>query len=122
MAQVLFADLPSTTVSSGGTTAPGAGTQETWTVASSASFPAVTTGTLTQFHVADTALTAELIAVTNISGTTWTVIRGSDGTAPVAHTTGFTVRQTVAAGTLGTLWQNAGTGFAYAMSLSRQMT
>jgi hypothetical protein len=101
-----FANQPSTTVSSGGTTAPVAGTQESWTVASSASFPAASTG-VTQFHVADTAtgMTGEIIAVTNVSGTTWTVTRGAESTTPVAHTAGFTIVQVVTAGALGALLQ-----------------
>ncbi len=106
----VFADLPSTTVTSGGTDAPAQGTAETWTVASSASFPTVLTGA-TQFHIADTAPAAstEIIAVTAISGVSWTVTRGADGTTPVAHTAGFTVVQVVTAGVLTALqrppWQ-----------------
>lgn len=100
----VFANNPSTTVSSGGTGAPGAGTSESWTVASSASFPAVELGA-TQFHVADPAQPSELMTVTNISGTTWTVTRGGaaagiDSTTPVAHAAGFTVVQVVSAGDL----------------------
>ena len=53
------------------------------------------------FHVADPALPSETIAVTNVSGTAWTVTRGVDGTAPVAHATGFTIYQVVSAGALG---------------------
>ena len=106
----VFANNPSTTVSAGGTTNVGgvSGTQETWTVASSASFPAAKTNS-TQFHVADPALPAEVVTVVNISGVTWTVIRGSESTTPVAHTAGFTVVQVVTAGALAALqyqpWQ-----------------
>jgi hypothetical protein len=55
--------------------------------------------------VADTAagFTSELILVTNVSGTTWTVTRGAESTTPVAHTAGFTVTQVVTAGALGAL-------------------
>jgi len=95
----VFANNPSTTVSSGGTSAPAAGTAETWTVASSASFPAVEIGA-TQFHVADPALPSEMITVQNISGATWTVLRGAEGSTPVAHAAGFTVVQVVTAGAL----------------------
>jgi hypothetical protein len=93
-----FADYAYTTVSSGGTTAPAAGTSQTWTVASSALFPAAATGS-SQFHVADPALPGEVIAVTNVSGTTWTVTRGA-GTGGVvsAHSAGFTVKQVAGAG------------------------
>lgn len=116
MALELFANQPTTTVSSGGTTAPAGGTSESWTVASSAPFPAAGTG-VTQFHVADTAAgkTGELIAVTNVSGTTWTVTRGAEGSAPVAHTAGFTIYQVVSAGAYTQLrsvdWLNVVTMF-----------
>jgi Pectate lyase superfamily protein/Right handed beta helix region len=115
----LFANQPSTTVSSGGTDAPSAGTVETWTVASSATFPAVssTASPPAQFHVADASSSAssELIAVTNISGTTWTVTRGSESTTPVTHVGGFTVYQVVSAGAMQQAsrvdWLNAVTMF-----------
>lgn len=94
----LFANYPNTTVSAGGTTAPSAGTVETWTVASSASFPVVTTAAGTYFRISDPAVPTEVCRVTNISGTTWTVTRGDDGTTPSSHTTGFTVKQVVPAG------------------------
>src|SRR5260370_17390451 len=80
----VFANNPSTTVSSGGTTAPAAGTAETWTVTSSASFPAVKYGAQ-QFHVADPAQPSEMCAVQAVSGTTWTGMRGAEGSIPVAH-------------------------------------
>lgn len=96
----LFNNYPQTTVSSGGTTAPVAGTTESWTVASSATFPAATSAAGTYFRVSDPAQPSETIKVTNISGTTWSVVRGDDGTTPVAHTTGFTVKQVVSAGWL----------------------
>jgi hypothetical protein len=95
----IYANNPSTTVSSGGTTAPAGGTSETWTVVSSASFPAPETGA-TQFHVADPALPSEIITVVNVSGTTWTVTRGAEASVPVAHTAGFTVVQVITAGVM----------------------
>src|SRR5215471_19223419 len=99
----IYSNLPQTTVSTGGTTAPAAGTGESWTVASSASFPAASgSGSPpTHFHVSDPALASELIDVTDVTGTTWTVTRGAEGTTPVAHTAGFTVKQAVTAGGLG---------------------
>jgi len=89
----LFANNAVTTVSSGGTTAPAAGTTETWTVASSAKFPAASSSAnpARQFAVVDSAAQTEIIRVIDVSGTSWTVIRGVEGTTPVAHTTGFTV-------------------------------
>jgi hypothetical protein len=107
----LFTNQASTTVASGGTSAPASGTQETWTVASSASFPAAATGT-SAFHVADpatTATAAEIVAVTNVSGTTWTVTRGAESSTPVAHTAGFTVQQVITAASLSVFAQ-AGNG------------
>jgi hypothetical protein len=110
MAQDIFASNgPTTTVSSGGTTAPSAGTSESWTVASSTGFPAAATG-VSQFRVADKAHPTELMIVTNVSGTTWTVTRGAESTTPVAHTAGFTIYQALTAGVLGGLTQRpAGT-------------
>jgi hypothetical protein len=110
----IFADQPSTTVSSGGTAAPAGGTSESWTVASSSAFPAASSsGTPpTQFHVVDTltAKQSEIIAVTNVSGTTWTVTRGAEGTTPVAHNAGFTIAQVATSGWLNTV---TGQGFGY---------
>ena len=75
MATELFAsNLAVTTVTSGGIGAPAQGTQETWTVASSAMFGAAATG-VSQFHVTDPNAPTEMIAVTNVAGTTWTVTR-----------------------------------------------
>lgn len=105
-------NLGSTTVASGGTDAPASGTVQTWTVASSASFPAASNATSppTQFHVQenDAQRQTEIIAVTHVSGTTWTVVRGDEGTTPVAHPAGFTVVQTITAEGLTALLANAG--------------
>jgi hypothetical protein len=102
--ELFSANRAVTTVSSGGTDAPSGGTQETWTVASSTGFPAVSTG-VSQFHIADAASSSasEIIAVTNVSGTTWTVTRGAESTTPVTHTAGFTIYQVVTTGFLGAL-------------------
>src|SRR5215472_7997913 len=104
----VFANQPQTTVSSGGTGAPVAGTVETWTVNSSSTFPAVELGAQ-QFHVCDPSATSELILVQNIAGTTWTVKRGDENTVPVSHNGGFTVVQVVSAGEFAALqyppWQ-----------------
>jgi hypothetical protein len=113
----VFANIPSTTVTSGGTDAPAAGTQQTWTVASSAGFPAVSSSATppTQIHIADVSLNSEVISVTNISGTTWTVTRGAESTTPVAHAAGFTAYQVVSAGAYAQLrdtdWLNVVTQF-----------
>lgn len=106
----LFANNASTTVTSGGTTAPAQGTTETWTVDSSATFPAAsnTTNPTTYFFVFDPAATTEVIEVTNVSGSTWTVTRGASSTTPVAHAAGFTVYQDIAAATLQNFKQAVG--------------
>lgn len=98
-----FTDVAQTTVTAGGNTAPAPGTSETWTVSSSAAFPAAATG-VTQFHIADPALPNEIIAVTNVSGTTWTVTRGAGTNAAVfAHSVPFTVKQAVPAAFMSSL-------------------
>lgn len=98
MAVEVFANQPTATVTSGGTTAPSAGTVETWTAPSWAAFAQATTGS-TQYHIYDTApgKSAELILVENTSGTSATVVRGAGGTTPVAHSAPFTVTQAIVA-------------------------
>jgi hypothetical protein len=100
MPQELFTNDAATTVPSGGTDSPVGGTGQSWTVTSSASFPAASNSASppTQFHVADPAAPSEVIAVTNVSGTSWTVTRGAESTTPVTHSAGFTVVQVVTAG------------------------
>lgn len=114
MAVEQFANRPVTIITAGGTSAPAPGTAETWTALSSSGWPAAATG-ISQFHVADNNAPTEIITVTNISGTTWSVIRGAEGTAPVTHQAGFPVSQTVTAGGLGQLrvtdWLNVATMF-----------
>lgn len=95
--------MPQTQASgSSGTDAPAPGTVETWTVASSGTFPAVSSSATqpTQIHVSDPALASEIILVTNISGLNWTVTRGAEGTTPLAHQSGFTIKQVVTSGGL----------------------
>jgi hypothetical protein len=96
MAKDLFTNQASTTVAAS-KTAPAAGTTESWTVASSSAFPAASSTTFpaSQFYVADPAAPTELILVTNVSGTTWDVTRGADGTTPVSHSAGFTIKNVV---------------------------
>lgn len=105
----IFTNLASTTVSAGGTTAPAAGTQETWTVASSTGFPAASSSANppTAFRVVDQAAQTEVILVINVSGTTWTVLRGAEG-APVTHTAGFTIRHVATAAVLAQLGARGG--------------
>lgn len=79
---------------------PAAGTVETWTLSAS-SLPAASNSAIppTGFYIGDTAAPSEVIAVTNISGATATVIRGADGQTPVLHSTPFTVLQVPAGDT-----------------------
>lgn len=102
----VFGDNASTTISSGGTTAPVAGTPEIWTAASWSSFPVAQqkytlkfdTAPAQYFKVSDPAVPSEIIAVLNTS--TGLVIRGADGTTPVAHAAGFTVKNVISSGWL----------------------
>ena len=99
MALETFANDPLTVITAGGTTAPAAGTVETWTAASASGFPSAVTG-ISCFHVADVAALSEIILVTNASGSAWTVTRGQEGTSPVAHSANFTVTQVTTAAVL----------------------
>jgi hypothetical protein len=99
-----FADLPQTAITSGGGDAPPGGTVETLIPASAGGFPAVSAASGSQFHIADPAASSELIAVTQ-TGPAWTVTRGVEGTTPVAHGVGWTARQVVTAGVLGSMVQ-----------------
>lgn len=103
----VYANVPSTQVTSGGTTAPASGTVELWTVSSSSSFFPVSVKGASQFHVCDPAagMQSEQIAVIQITGTTWTVVRGAENTTPIAHASGFTVQQVVTAGVMGNFQQ-----------------
>jgi|SRR5882757_6013249 len=114
-----FAHAPQTTVPTGGTTAPSSGTSEGWTVTSSAAFPAASTG-VSQFRVVDPAANTEVMLVTNVSGTSWTVTRGADSTTPVVHATGFTVANVVSAATMTGLVGN--TFGAYLIEVGETIT
>lgn len=79
MAEQLFANVASTTLAASITSAT-AGATDTWTVVSSANFPAANAVLDQQFRAAlvDTATPPnilEYIAVTQVTGTTWTVTR-----------------------------------------------
>jgi len=86
----LFANAANTTLAAG--IAAGA---VTLTVASSTPFPAVTTAAGTQFRVI---IDAELFIVTNVTGLTWTVTPGAEGTTQAAHASGATVTALLTAG------------------------
>lgn len=114
------ANNPSTTIAANGYNggsatgdAPAALTTETWTVTSSATFPAASSSATppTQFAIADVAAPTEIIWVTNMSGTTWTVIRGEEGTTPVTHAAGATFQQVITSAHLAALNPGDGTDF-----------
>jgi hypothetical protein len=109
MALEVFANDGAATVTSGGTTAPSAGTVETWTLSAS-TLPTISSSSIpaTQAYVADSlaSVEAEKILFTNVTGSgpyTATVTRGADGTTPVAHTTPFTVKQVITRASFQTL-------------------
>jgi hypothetical protein len=103
----LYCDAAATTVTSlnGGAAAPAAGTVQTWTVNSSATFVDALGNTASntatpnrQFRVvdpADSSAVPEIIPVTHVNGVTWTVVRGGEGTTPVVHAAGFTVESVI---------------------------
>ena len=68
----------------------------TLSVTSSAGFPAAVTG-VSQFRAL---IESEIVLVTNVATTTWTVVRGLEGTAAAAHASGVAVSATVTAGAL----------------------
>ena len=93
MAIDLFANNASATVSSGGTTAPAAGTSESWTLSSIVGLVASSSASIpTQMRVVDPAAPSEVMLLTNLSGTAATVTRAIEGTTSVAHSAGFTIQ------------------------------
>jgi hypothetical protein len=108
----LFTNPPTTavTVTAGGTTAPTAGTTETWTLAGGyAQLPQVSNAAVppTQFHFYDASFPSEIMLGTNLSGATLSVTRGVEG-ATVAHplATNLPV-QTISAGVMGLFQQQS---------------
>ena len=105
MTQEVYTNDGLATVTSGGTDT----TSTTWTVSITQAFPSPTTGQ--QFHICDTAsgFTTEKITVpAGNSGAvgiqTWTgLVRGAEGSTPIAHDAGFTIRQVATAGVFGAL-------------------
>lgn len=107
MALVTFANDASTTIAADGYNdgastagAPASGTTETWTLSSASGLPSADSSATppTQFHWVDPAAPTELIAVTDLSGTTASVTRGAESTTPVTHAAGATFYATVTAG------------------------
>lgn len=100
MATELFANNASTTLASGAS-----GVATTFTVTSSANFPAASTSSGTQFRAVLTVAgtVVEYVTVTNVSGTTWTVTRQSEDATRYpagALSSGTTITQVVTAASL----------------------
>lgn len=99
-------------VTGSATTAPAAGTVESWTVSALGSgIPALTPGRsyslVDATPGASTAQQAEIIRLTAADGpgdTSVTVVRGADGTTPVAHAASATFNLVVVARALARLW------------------
>ena len=85
------------------------------TVASSTGFPVPVSGT-TQFQIL---IDSEIINVTAVSGTTWTIARGQDGTTAATHSSGAAVTHIVGPGALGIL---GGDGQSYTPSWTAATT
>lgn len=89
-------------LTSGGTSA---------TVASSTGFPSVTTSSgdwfMARLEKAVDDGTKEWVKVTNVSGTTWTITRGQEGSTGVAWASGDKIRHIVTAGSLTNLLQKS---------------
>lgn len=96
----LFANQPVTTLASPGITSTSA---TSCTVASSSLFPAASSaGAGSFFRVL---IDSEIVYVTNVSGTTWTIVRGQEGTAAATHSTGATVTHILTGGMLAAFAQ-----------------
>lgn len=98
--ELFIGNLSSTTVTQGGMSSPKSGTEETLTVsAEDGVFPAVRRN-VEQFHFKDAnpEKGGEIFRCIETDNNHWAVIRGAEGTRPVVHDRGFTVRQVVTAG------------------------
>lgn len=88
-----FSNAAQTTLSAAVTTT----TATSVSVTSSSAFPAIGTGGTQQFRVL---VDSEIFIVTAVSGTTWTVIRGAEGTTAATHLVGASVTHVLTAGSL----------------------
>lgn len=92
--------------------APSSGTTESWTMGTgSTSFPPASNSSnpTTYFYMEDVAdTTHELVMVTNVSGTAFSVTRGAGGTTPVTHAAGATWVQAITPLTLQNFKQTPG--------------
>jgi len=96
MALDVLSNYVEATVPTGGTTAPAAGTVETWTVTTTENWAVLASGQ--QIRVMDKAQLGstsgyEIMLVSanaNGTGVSWTATRGVEGTTPVAHAANWT--------------------------------
>lgn len=103
----ILSNANSATVTSGGTNAPLAGTNQNWTVTTAAAWPSLASGTLTITVIdkLDLGKTSgyeimQVTALANGTGVTWAVTRGVESTIPWTHAAGFTVVPVITQGTL----------------------
>jgi hypothetical protein len=110
MGQPLFTNNAFTTLSAGCTNSA-----TSLVVTSSSTFPSVTTASGNWFYAClqDTFANLEIVKVTNVTGTTWTVTRAVGGTAARAFPSGTVVELRVTAETLSDI-------YAYTVSGSLQ--
>ena len=100
MGQIKLANNAYTTLATGCTTSATA-----LTVTASTTFPSVTTASGNWFYAClqDTFANLEIVKVTDVTGTTWTVTRGVGGTTGLAFPSGTVVELRVTAETLSDL-------------------
>ncbi len=94
LTELFVANLASTIVTAGGMTVPSPGTTETFIVSESdGSFPIVRHGQ-EQFHFKDSDpdYGSEIMCCIETDENRWLVVRGAEGSTPIAHTRKFHVR------------------------------
>lgn len=99
MTTELFANLATTTLGAAITTTGAT----TCTVASSGSFPAAATG-VSQFRFL---IDTEIMICTNVSGTTWTILRGQEGTTAAVHANAAPIYGVLTVASLAAVASNA---------------
>jgi hypothetical protein len=105
MAVELLANLAASTLSADITST----SATTLTVTSATGFPAAATGT-SQFRIL---IGTEIMIVTNVSGTTFTVTRGAESTTAATHSSGDPVTHVVTAGVFQAMFGGGTAGQAW---------
>ncbi len=113
----VWANNAASTLSAAITTTPAAGTVETWSVASTSSFPQIGTAATEQFHATVgplSDLSPEIVICLAInSATSVNVSRGAEGSTVKTHALGDPFTHTVSAGALGALRDAASNAEAF---------